>query len=333
MTITDDRVDSPLIGSAAPRRAAPGRKAWLVAAALAGAALVVLAVGVGVGSGGGASGGGDRAAVSAPNGVTGGGTSSSVAAAPAPVHGADQAGGPELPAAPNVVVDKVVRTGEIDLEVAKGQVPHMLDRLIALATLERGFVADSHSTEGESTAGGAPSGSVTLRVPVQVFDATVTEVRHLPATVLSQQSAAADVTSDYVDLQARIHSLTATRASFERLLERATTIGDTLAVQSRVTDVQTQIEQLQGRLRVLADQATYATLTVTVGEVGTKAAPRHGSSGMSRALHRSWNRFAAGSEAIVGILGPLVLVAIVAALVWMLARLAVGRLRRRAVSR
>ena len=50
--------------------------------------------------------------------------------------------------------------------------PHTIDKLVALAQLENGFVSDSHSSEGEN-----PSGSVTLRVPVQSFDATITEVR------------------------------------------------------------------------------------------------------------------------------------------------------------
>ena len=74
--------------------------------------------------------------------------------------------------APVDSVTKVVKTGEIDLQVAKHQVPHTIDKLIALARLENGFVADSHSSEGAS-----PSGSVTLRVPVQSFEATITEVR------------------------------------------------------------------------------------------------------------------------------------------------------------
>jgi hypothetical protein len=168
-----------------------------------------------------------------------------------------------------------------------------------------------------------------LRIPVQAFDDTLTSVRQLPGKVTSQQTAGEDVTSKYVDLQARIHSLSATRSAFERLLSRASTIGDTLAVQSRITNVQTQIEQLQGQLRVLGDQATYGTLTVTVAEKGKAAVtPPHHASGMSKAVHRSVDRFVNGIEAIVGIIGPLLLVALFAGLAWLVGRFAYRRVRR-----
>ena len=228
---------------------------------------------------------------------------------------------PSVPNSPKLPVDtitKVVKTGEIDLQVGKHQVPHTIDKLIALAKLENGFVADSHSSEGAD-----PSGSVTLRVPVQAFDATITEVRaHVDGKVLEQQTAGEDVTSKYVDLQARLHSLQTTRATYERLLSHADTIGDILAVQSRISDLQTQIEQLQGQLRVLNDQTTYGTLTVTVSEAGTvvKTAVVHHQSGMSKAFHRSLDRFVNGIEAIVGIIGPLLLVALIAGLGYLVFR-------------
>jgi hypothetical protein len=308
-----------------PRRQLPGRRTWLAVAAVAGVLLVALAFVIGGGGGGGAARSGGGSAVTAPSNATfaGGSRASSAGGKDGSASAALSPGSPTLPGIPADVADKVVKTGEMDLEVAQGQVPHTLDRLIALATLDRGLVAESHSSDGS-----VPSGSVTLRVPVQSFDTAVTQVRALPGKVISQQTAASDVTAKYVDLQARIHSLIATRSSFERLLARATTIGDTLAVQSRVTDVQTQIEQLQGQLRVLADQATFGTLTVTVDERAKPSASTHEQSGMSRAWHRSWDRFVNGVEAIVGIIGPLLLVGMVALLFLLVGRLAYRMLRR-----
>jgi nitrate reductase NapE component len=256
--------------------------------------------------GGGATSLGNRAAIAAPAG----GSAPGVAAPP-----------PSAPKAPALPVDtftKVIKTGDIDLQVAKHQVPHTVDKLIALAKLESGYVSDSHSEDGPS-----PSGSVTLRVPVQLFEATVAEVRtQIGGKVLDQQTAGQDVTNKYVDLQARVHSLSVTRTTYERLLSHANTIGDILAVQSRISDLQTQIEQLQGQLRVLNDQTSFGTLTVTVSEVGTvtKVAAVHHQSGMSKAFHRSLNRFVNGIEAIVGIIGPLLLVALIGGLGYLVFR-------------
>lgn len=304
------------------------------------AALLVLLVVVAIAIGGGGSGSGGRESAGS-SGSSGSSVASVPRALPAVGGGATSAAGarapdaPAVPAAPGVpsVVPpvggaKVVKTGEMDLQVGKGQVPHTLDRLTAIATVQRGYVADSHTSEGID-----PSGSVTLRVPVGSFESTVVQVRQLTAKVLSQQIAGADVTGKYVDLQARLRSLQATRAAFERLLARATTIGETLTVQSRITDIQTQIEQLQGELRVLGDQTSYGTLTVSVSEkasIAPQPKPAH-RSGMSAAVHRSVDRFVHGIEAIVGILGPLLLVALVAAVGWLLVRLGYRVVRRREV--
>lgn len=350
MTLTDDRtdygIDARSTNDSGGRR--PTTRGVLISVALL---IVFLALVVG----GGSSNRDSKAlnSTSAPTtsnsggggsaGTAGGGTAENTVPAPAVADpgslakgaaGSTTAGGtyagafsanapavqsaPNTPKAPVDSVTKIVKTGEIDLQVDKHQVPHTIDKLIALAKLENGFVADSHSSDGES-----PSGSVTLRVPVQSFEATITEVRtHISGKVLEQQTAGQDVTSKYVDLQARLHSLQTSRATYERLLSHADTIGDILAVQSRISDLQTQIEQLQGQLRVLNDETTFGTLTVTVSEAGTatKTAAVHHQSGMSKAFHRSLDRFVNGIEAIVGIIGPLLLVALLAGLGYLVFR-------------
>ena len=44
------------------------------------------------------------------------------------------------------------------------------------------------------------------------------------------------------------------------LMRKATTIGDSIAVQQQLSQNQEQIEQLDGQRRALADQTTFATL-------------------------------------------------------------------------
>jgi hypothetical protein len=228
------------------------------------------------------------------------------------------------------VPDKVIKTGELDLQVKKGQVSATLNRLTGLATLERGYIADSRTSEG----GFAPSGEVTLRVPVAAFDDTVNRARTITGVkVLSLQTSGKDVTSKYVDLKARINALQKTRATFLTLLSRATTIGETLAVQQHITDVQTQIEQLQGQKKVLVNQAALSTLTVTVDQkqVVEQATPRHHKSGLHKAFDRSVSRFVHGIEAIIGVIGPLLLALLLIAFFWFAGQFGYRVLRRRMV--
>src|SRR4051812_15112242 len=62
----------------------------------------------------------------------------------------DAAKGPiaPVPSAP----DKVIKTGTLDLQVPKGKVGPTLDQVTGIATLERGYIANSRTSEG----GGAP---------------------------------------------------------------------------------------------------------------------------------------------------------------------------------
>jgi hypothetical protein len=223
-----------------------------------------------------------------------------------------------------------VKTGELALQVGKGKVSQTLQAVTALATAEHGYISNSQTDE----AGATPSGLVTLRVPVDRFEDTVHQARSITgAKVVSLQTSGVDVTSKYVDLQARIKALQATRATFLTLLSKATTIGQTLAVQQQVTDVQTRIEQLQGQLKVLADTSAMSTLTVTVDQPSTINAvkPPHRDNGFVRAVKLSVSRFVRGIEAIVGVIGPILLVLLLLVLGWLAARFGYRASRRHLV--
>jgi len=229
-----------------------------------------------------------------------------------------------------VTTSRVEKTGELDLQVPKGQVSATLSKLSDIATFVRGYVSDSSTQES----GSAPSGEVTLRVPVNRFEQAVHDARTITGTkVLSLQTSGVDVTSKYVDLQARIKALKATRSTFLTILSKATTIGEILSVQQRVDDVQTQIEQLQGQLRVLASTTSMSTLTVTVDQKLAAIAPRkqHHDNGFVKAVKLSVSRFVRGNEAIVGIIGPIVLVLLIVVLGWLAARFGYRATRRHLV--
>jgi hypothetical protein len=264
-------------------------------------------------------------AVTGATSTTAGGTTTASGAVNGGFAGANNDQLVPVPAVP----DKVIKTGELDLQVPKGQVSTTLDKLTGLATLERGYIADSRTSEG----GDAPSGQVTMRVPVATFEDTIKRARAITGVkVLGLQTSGKDVTSKFVDLKARINALQKTRATFLTLLAKATTIGETLAVQQHITDVQTQIEQLQGQKKVLVNQAALSTLTVTVDQkVVVETTPTHHKSGLHKAVDRSVSRFVHGIEAIVGIIGPLLLAALLIGVGWLAARFGYRRLRRRMV--
>jgi hypothetical protein len=211
--------------------------------------------------------------------------------------------------ADDVTATRVVKTGELGLRVARGQVQPTVSKLTTMTTGLGGYVAKS-STDNEL---GQPTGEVTLRIPATRFEAGVNDAERY-GKVTSLTTNATDVTGRYVDLGARLTALKQTRTTYLTILGRATTIGTTLEVQQRVDDVQQQIEELQGQLKVLGNQSADGTLTVDVSQVGAPVKQihrHHKANGIGAAWHRSITRFQRGFDAIVGALGPLLLVLLI----------------------
>jgi hypothetical protein len=211
---------------------------------------------------------------------------------------------PNQPALPSGAVGqstKIEQTGSLNLTVSRGDVARTMARLTALAATYQGFVASSQTQSGT---GGSPYGTITLQVPVDDFSAALGQAeRYGKASDVSTK--ATDVTGQYVDLQARLTALEASRQQYLAILAKATSIGDILSVQEQLDTIQSQIEQLQGQLQVLTSQTSYSTLTVTVG--ATTPPPRPNplpESGLVQAWHSSVGGFVAGVEGVVRLGGP-----------------------------
>jgi hypothetical protein len=228
------------------------------------------------------------------------------------------------PGLPNDAVGqsaKIEQTGTLALAVGRGDLPRTMTRLTGLAGAYGGFVANSQSQSGAG--GGAPYGSITLEVPVDNFSTVLKQAEQYGKTS-SVSTKATDVTGQYVDLQARLSALEASRQQYLTILAKATSIGDILAVQEQLDSIQSQIEQLQGQLQVLASETSYSTLNVTVSERG--APPQPGplpESGLVQAWHDSIGGFVTGAEGAIRLAGPflfallcLALVAVGGRLLW-----------------
>jgi hypothetical protein len=224
---------------------------------------------------------------------------------------------------------KVVTTGSIDLTISAGSIQSVVTKLTDMVTGEGGFVAKSDVQVGNSSAGDPSSGTVVLQVPQTSFGSLLAQVQKV-AQVQSVSSTSTDVTGQYVDLQARIAALQASRQQYLTIMSRATSIGDVLAVQSQLDSLQSQIEQLQGQLDALTSQTTFGTLTVSLSEPGQHPVPApHPHSGLSTAWHDSVSGFVSGFEWLVRIAGPILFVAICLAVLAVLGKLGWRGYRRR----
>lgn len=110
---------------------------------------------------------------------------------------------------------------------------------------------------------------ITFRVPAAQFDNALNGVKGVAYKVVGQTIGGEDVTEEFVDLDSRLRNLEATRTRLLDLLEKATKVEDALQVNQALTDVQGQIEQIQGRMKYLQQSAAMSTITVEMSRVPT----------------------------------------------------------------
>lgn len=134
----------------------------------------------------------------------------------------------------------------------------------ALARANGGYIEKSqYSNDPDDNTN--RSASLTIRVPVQNYESLVASLRTMSGvTVDTEGSNSNEVTEQYTDLQSRLRNLERTEQQYLELLTSAKTIPDILTVQDRLSGVRSQIEQIQGRLKVLDDLTEFATINLTL---------------------------------------------------------------------
>jgi uncharacterized protein DUF4349 len=73
-----------------------------------------------------------------------------------------------------------------------------------------------------------------------------------------------DVSSDYIDSQSRLTNLKTEQQRLLKLVGSAQALSDVLAIDQRLTDVEGQIEQIDGHLNDLKSQTTFYNVTVNL---------------------------------------------------------------------
>lgn len=290
-------------GSLGGRAAASGRAAAFAPIAGAGGAPAPAALNTFAGT----------AVESASVGATGGGGGS----------GGTTSGGSGLG---DVVTRRVEQNAQLTVRVK--DVGQAFNAAGALAATFGGYVESSNLNAGGGT--GQEDATLVLAVPQAQFGACLKQVEAL-GTVANTTISGQDVTQQYVDLQGRIDALTAERQSYLTLLGKATAIGDILQIQNGLTDVQSQIENLTGQLRVLDDLSAMARVNVNLLPVAAvQPVPRQTPAAIRRvaaALQASARALADGATALAEAVAWVLPWVALGGLGWLVYRRVVSRVR------
>ena len=175
---------------------------------------------------------------------------------PAPATGAPAAN----PGDASTAVDPgqlIVRTGTLDVEVQ--DVDAAATRGRDLVSGIGGYVSGSNETTKDEQR----QATITYRIPVDRWQEAITALRAIGTRVIAEDTKADEVTSQVVDLNARIDNARASEASYRAILARAGTIDDVLSVQAKLDSVQEDIERMVAQQQDLTGRAAMGTLAVT----------------------------------------------------------------------
>jgi hypothetical protein len=164
-------------------------------------------------------------------------------------------GAPTTPLPRKIIYNAVIELVAEDL----GKAEQELSRLVKEG---KAYVARS---ELRGTTGSPRSGSWTIRVPVQHFDAFREALLKL-GEVQKDSIDSQDVTDQFYDLDARIRTNKAEESSLLKLLDQARDHQQMLSLRNELNRLRGELEVQQGQLNRLDKLSTLATYTLTIHE-------------------------------------------------------------------
>ena len=167
---------------------------------------------------------------------------------------------------------------------------------------------------------GSAAGRSSLRIPAKRFDDAMVALRAI-GVVQAQSITGKDVTAQYIDLKARLENAIGQRTVLRNLMAQATTIQETITVQNRLSQVELEVEQIQGQLNFIDDQVAEATVRVELHEEDA-AQLQQTSEVENPSLGSAWDRSIQGflnvvSAVVIG-LGYLLPLAALGLIVWLI---------------
>jgi hypothetical protein len=147
-------------------------------------------------------------------------------------------------AAPRMLVHR----GEVRVEVARADeaMAEFRERVAAWG----GYLQSQHDR------------TLIVRVPATRFEEAFAWVR-AAGRILAESRQAEDVTEEFVDLGIRLDNARKARERLIEVLQKADKVEDILKVEAELRRLTEEIERMEGRKKLLADQVAMATLAAT----------------------------------------------------------------------
>ena len=162
----------------------------------------------------------------------------------------------------------VIHTGHLTVVVE--DVPATVAQIRTITESSGGFIEQlSHRSDSDDD---SHSATITMRVPHTQFFSVMDRIGQL-GEVLRADVTSDDVTEQFIDLEARLRSLTREEARLLAFLDRTETVADLLEVERELSRVRTAIERAQGQINAISSRVDLSTITVTLRQPEREVIP------------------------------------------------------------
>ncbi len=162
----------------------------------------------------------------------------------------------------DVIEKKVIKTGNVDMRV--NSVEDAMDEIR--------FVANSHGGDEVSSdifiskSNTYKQGTILIKVPVDQYTVTFTDIKKIAPLIIDESSQAQDVTAQFIDLESRIKNKKEHEERLRSFFQKANDVDELIQVEKELARVRTEIESMEGQLKYLKDQTQYSTINVVLRE-------------------------------------------------------------------
>ena len=113
---------------------------------------------------------------------------------------------------------------------------------------------------------GSLSNDLTVRIPSENYHEFLLSLEG-DGKIISKESSVENISREYYDVQTVIDSLKIQESRLMDMMNSANTIDDMIAVEKRLTEVQTQLNQYKTQLSLMDNDVNYSTVNINVQEV------------------------------------------------------------------
>jgi len=144
-------------------------------------------------------------------------------------------------------------------------------------------------------------GTMTLSVPADKLDIALDQLAAV-GTVLQRTTTSQDVTSQYVDTQSRLKTMSASVERVRALMAQAKDLGQVVALESELSRREADLEAMQSQLEALRTSVERSTLAVSLSTPGNEPVTVNG---FMAGLRSGWDAFTTSASALLRGVGAL----------------------------